>query len=675
MPAFKKRALSLYLRNKCERQFALYLYTDKERKQYSMPTRHQRAGLGIVGQAGFKWQDEKIRELSDVFGKDLVVENPHGTATRPGTLALKDTLPTVRPYQFIVEGSYEADTLTFRQTIGLIRLTDFYGHEVEIGSTRPDIIQVFPSAELGGAPTTSLEPDPYSLAVEANGNLVPLSANDTRMRLRVIDIKLTSEPGAHYFAEVVYYSMTLAAWLEEAGLSDRFVVIGAPAVWPGSHEASKLSEKLRLWRQRAYEPSHEELAIALEDDLETATFDVFAPRLRTLLSEELPRMLSKRWDELSWHVDYRCKGCEFLSPNLDNEHEDDNAKLRCYLTAEREQNLSRINGLTKGASEQLRQQNVINIEQLADTDSKSLVFDAHHGLKTKRASHPYRAQALLKGTTSVIPNSGGDALMPKFPALRIYIYLDYDLSSALTTSMAIRANWRENLPYNSLLESQTRSWTLRSGEDEVFLVDTPKIERERAEFLKFLGQLARILDEVRNQDAIDYQANRRNDKTRRSTYQIYLWDESQKKHLIRLISRHLPYVLADASLSELVWLFPPPEMLQDANEATRSSAITLVKTVVENTVAIDIPHYYSLLDLARRVTPNDFAKPSVHPLYEEQFSDLIPMERLHEYWQRSGQWTTTQERIMQATRSKVIGLQYVASWLARQLADVLSNLA
>ena len=38
---------------------------------------------------------------------------------------------------------------------------------------------------------------------------------DARLRLRVVDVKLTSEPGAHYFAKVVYYSMTLASWLIE----------------------------------------------------------------------------------------------------------------------------------------------------------------------------------------------------------------------------------------------------------------------------------------------------------------------------------------------------------------------------------------------------------------------------------------------------------------------------
>ena len=68
----------------------------------------------------------------------------------------------------------------------------------------------------------------------------------------MIDIKLTSEPGAHYYAEVVYYSMTLAAWLIENNLDNRFVVVAAPAVWAGSHEASNLVKQMTEWRKKLY---------------------------------------------------------------------------------------------------------------------------------------------------------------------------------------------------------------------------------------------------------------------------------------------------------------------------------------------------------------------------------------------------------------------------------------
>ena len=225
MPSFKKRALSLYLRNRCERQFVLYLYTDKERAAKGMPPRAQRAGLGIIGQAGYAWQFEKTRELKDIFGNTQVHEDPLATISNPGELPLQTVLPSVHPYQFIIEGSYEGDTATFRNALGLLQLTDYYGQTIDISKSRPDIIQVLPSMSQGESPATNQQPNPYTIFVLPNGTLAPLLQDDTRLRLRVIDVKLTAEPGAHYFAEVVYYSMTLAAWLEESGFSDRFVAV------------------------------------------------------------------------------------------------------------------------------------------------------------------------------------------------------------------------------------------------------------------------------------------------------------------------------------------------------------------------------------------------------------------------------------------------------------------
>ena len=678
MPSFKKRALSLYLRNQCERQFALYLYNDAERLQHGMPSRQQnRAGLTYVGQAGYEWQDEKINEIRDLFGAELVHEGPRTARGRPGSIPLIDVLPSTGPYQFIVEGSYEADTPTFRQAIGLNNLSDYYGDDVGIGDTRPDIIQILPSISQMREPLSDQGLNPYGMQVQPNGDLIPLANDDSRLRLRVIDIKLTSEPGAQYFAEVVYYSITLAAWLIHEGFDDRFVVVAAPAVWPGRHDASGLSRHREEWQRQAHVPSGLELSQALEEDIEIAIFDIYSPRLRQLLIEEFPHMLAQPWNELAWHVDYRCKGCEFLGyPWGAQDIQEDGYGLRCWPMAEQERNLSRVYGLSRGASEQLRSNNILNIDALADEESDSTVFDIHQSLRAKRTAFPRRAEALRSGGISIVPNSGGDALMPRWPSLHIYIFLDYDLSSAFAVTMAIRAFWYEPLPFDSQLHPQQKQWTHRQGEDEIFLVDARDLEHERREFLRFLRQLSRILQETRVQDDADVNSGRRTGGNQdvRSTYQIYLWDESQRKQLVRMIARHLPYILADTTLHELVWLFPPPELLQQAEEATRKSAITLVKPVVDNTIALDVPHYYRLLDLGR-ITAENLPQPSTHPLYIEPMSDLIPMERLHEYWNRARNWLERQDHIISATRAKVYSLGLTVRWLEEQLRDVLSRQA
>lgn len=668
MPALKKRALSLYLRNRCQRQMVLYMYTDPEREKHNMPSRQQRAGLGLIGLAGYRWQDDKVRELKEVFGAQHVIENPESTENRPKPIPLIDVLSEAQSYQFIVEGDYKANTNIFREAIGMVELRDFYGDPVGISDMRPDVIQVFPPMNTGISPRVESDIDPYTLMVLPNGFMEKLPSNDSRLRLRVIDIKLTSEPGANYFAEVVYYSMSLSAWLIENTLDDRFVVVAAPAIWPGQHQSSNLIIEKAKWQKDAYTPTGQDLMNALEGDLELALFDVFAPRIRSLLTEELPRLLSTHWSNLDWHVDQRCKGCEFVGYQWGDEDEDDKQKnLRCMPTAESLSHLSRVVGISPGSRSFLVNQSISTVNQLAEIDTNSSVFNEHQGLRAKRTIFPFRARSIGSGKTAVIPNSGGDVLMPKWADLRIYIFLDYDLSSAITTCLGIRANWREPVPYGMSYAPEKEKWQRDSNDKNTFIVDRCDIEVERSEFIRFLRFVNSIVEFVRNRDEEHISEGRRK---KRSTYQIYLWDRAQYKHLVRLISRHLPHIIADNELRELAWLFPPTELLPEQSEATRRSTITFLKTAVMNTVALDMPHYYRLLDLAQAITPEGFPVPFIHGLYHEVFSDLIPMERLHEYWNKKD-WVRTQGNIIQATNAKVYGMSLIQEWLRRNLGELL----
>ena len=689
MPALQKKVLSLYLRTGCRRQLALNLYSDAERRANGMPERQQaRAGLGLVGRLGYEWQDEKVSELADVFGRDAVHVSPVQQGNRPAPTPLADVLPRLQPYQFVVECKYDPATPTFKEAVGLAGLTDLAGRPLDIGATQPDLIQVLPPAAARAEWEAVAEDEVPPVALQAvlpTGDVMPLPSTDLRLRLRVIDIKLAAEPGAHYFAEVVYYSITLAAWLVEHGWDDRFVVIAAPAVWPGSYDASHIRLLHNRCRKEGRTPAPEELARALEDDIEVAPFDAFAPRLLRFFREELPLVLQTPWEQLPWHVSYLCGSCEFLGyPWIDSAGRLTNSPLHCWPTAEKTHHLSRVAGLSRGSA-QLLGPTAADVGALAMLSAQHEVFDSSPSLRAKRTLYPHRARALEGGLMGIVPNSGSDALMPRWPDLHIYLFLDYDLASAITATFSLRAFWRESLPWGSPETPQQRRWAARAageGTDfqEVFLVDQRSLPREQEELLKFLRAFRGILTTVEQQDEADIANGRRGDpakpdKLKRTTYQIYLWDEAQRKQLTRVIGRHLPAILADSQLRDLAWLFPPPELLAHPEEASYKSPFTFVSAVVQNTIAVPVPHHYTLLAGAQAYHSEGAPEVSVHPLYREPLSDLIPGERLHEMWTRRGNYTQTQRTIEETTTRKLTALQQVVERLERDLRDILARAA
>ena len=679
-PRLTKRAISLFFRVGCERQLLLHLYTDKKtRAALNMPP-HQggRAGLGLVGRHGFLWQAKKVKELQGVFGaSNVILESGIDSAGRIPHTPLDSVLTSLTPYQFLVEGKFSAKTSAFQAAVGLLALDDLNGLTLQLGDLQPDLIQVLPPLIQHQADWTHVEAG-YCEEVLPSGHTRPVDpVHDSRVRLRVADIKMASQPGAHYYAEVVFYSMALAGWLVDQDLAKDYLVVAAPAVLPGSLEDSELLKQVREWRETGYIPTAAELSQVFENDLEVAPVEAFAPRLRDLFANALPTLLKTPWTDTAYHVDYRCSGCEFLGdPHIrDTNNRPTQDSLHCWPTAERTNHLSRVFGLSKGSVWVLREHQVADVPALARASPDHTAFTDHQGLRAKRTVYPSRADALGRRTSTIVPDSGGDALMPRWPDLHVYVFVDYDPATAMTVSFGLRAFWKEPLPYGATIENRIRRWGRRSGDTEVFLVDRQGVPNEWREFRNFLRHIRRIFREVHGQDEADDAAGRRNRKTLHSSYQIYLWDDAQRRHLVRLVSRYLPRILADRELRVLAWLFPPPELLTKPDDATRRSPFTLVYDVVRNTVALPNPHHYTLLDVAATFNDTSLTSPTIHPLYRDTLSNLLPPERIHEFWLKRGKWQETQALIVETSQKKLLALGLVVSTLERRLKDELSLLS
>lgn len=649
MPKFGKHTLTRFITSDCRKQLRLSLETDATRKALGMPPKQPPTpGLNTIAEAGDAWAGSILVELRDLLGPAHLVGSG-ARVTKGDGLAFQPTplgqsLPSAQVDTFLAEHQFQV-TPPFDTAYGLGPLRQ--NHGLTIDELRPDLIRV-------------CAPGTFGSTVDGRGGVQPIGPRDRRLQLQVIDIKLTSQPGPGYLAEVVLYSIALSAWLDHKRFNHDFVVVAEPAIWPGSHEASSLAQLLARCNQTGTQPSIAERISAITEDLIVAPVPVFASRIRHFFEKELPEVLTTDWAGLSFHVSTKCQGCDFLGqdwgPNsgVDAKH--------CLPTTVRTDHLSRIAFVGRGASEGLKRANVSRVAQLAALNPTDQVFDTHHTLRGQRSVIARRAQVLgAAGAEGVVERSGG-ALMPRYADLSLYITADFDASSAITSALGVSAYWRQPRPYGATGDPITKSWR------EVRVVDTRSLEAEKRELIYFLRHI---------HDILDYAAA--NEIGQVTTVQVYIWDNLTYKHLRRIIGRHLSSILDDRNgLAYLAWLFPPEEVVENHRQVAES-VITLVSDTVRSVLALDVPHNYSLLNTARRYhradlpeQPAQFRMPS---LFENFLSDQIPSERINDVWTRSARWNTTFTNMKWAVETRLRALEEVTRQLRTDLKPQLHRRA
>ncbi|HLI27831.1 MAG TPA: AAA domain-containing protein [Chloroflexota bacterium] len=675
MPYFTKEALSKYIRTGCRRQLRLNLSPDNreyrpEREQAGMPPPlPPPPGLYYIREAGEQWGAAKVADLARAFGAAALIGRPkfHAASgqTRYEAIPLATALAQATVGQFLVEAEYSVGP-AFQQALGIAHFRERFG--LAWGLVRPDLIELRP-------------PGSFPQAVRPDGDVCDLAPDDPRVQLRVIDIKLTAEPSPPYFAEVAYYSMALAGWLDDQHLADRYVVVAQGAVWPGSHDASTLVKVLREHEAAGRPPDRAALQAALDADLEPVPFEAFAFRLRQFFTEELPHVLEASWRVLPFHVDTRCRSCEYLGyrwqpdPQLA-------ASDYCMPLAHRQGHLSQVAFISRGASAALQEHGVRDVAALAALGAQNQIYEVHHELRAQRAIVASRAAALQQRQAWIPDHVGTSAIMPRWADLRVYLSADFDVGSAITLALGVQAVWWPPQANNGADDSGGAPVEVSEGTQSpngpggkrrprtwqrVFVVDQKSLEVERRELLAFLAFIHSLLQTAQQADP-------------KATVQCYLWDSLEYEHLKRVVGRHLPAILSDQSLDHLAWLFPPPELLPNPKLATRRSPLTLVRDVVRAVLAAPIPHYYTLLATARVYHPPDtLAKAfSVHPLFEDPLSDQIPSERAHEIWARTvhpRHWQEQLGTLVETVRRRLGALEAVTRQLERDLRPRLGQSA
>jgi hypothetical protein len=667
LPRFNKAALSQFMKSECKRQIRMHLSrTSKDEiAAEGMPgPAPQRPGFADVTEAGNEWEDQKLTELREHFGAAVLGlgayrPGPEGQVFRYSDTPLEslEMLPSATAGSFLakpillLEHADAPDGMTFARASGLHDLRVRFA--LELSHIVPDLIQVLP-------------PGTFKQRVLPDGGVEELDGDDGRLQLRVVDIKMTSQPGASYFAEVTYYSMVLAGWLDDYAsgddgrpFSERFVVVPDAAVWPGSHERSPVTELARAAEREGRTAEPRELLAAWEGELEPTVFDAFRFRVLQIIREVLPEVLSTPWRDLPLHVTPSCRNCDYLGyPWLRKDGTQTWKPAHCWPSAVGTRHLSRIPRVSRAAAAALTDAGRGDIPALAMTDWQDPVFDGHQALKTSRAVLPRRAAALQGNTAGVVPDAGSSASMPKYADLKIFVTASFDVSSAITLSLGVSAAFRAQV------FGRPDTLATRNFEAAVHTCDFRDVGTEYRAVSQFLRAIRDIMQapEIGRFEA---------DHGERCRMQVYMWDQITYEHICRVVGRHLPRLLQDNGIRNLVWLFPSEEVLRNPDDATRSSPITIVDGVVRTAVAVPVPHHYSLLEVARHYHParitNIDAMVSVHPMFEDKLSDQIPSERAIEIWQRKPGWEATLANLLKAVRSHHTALSLIVERLERDL--------
>ena len=659
MPRVDKKALSQFIRTECFRLLRLNLSPDvqaflPERTTEGMPSvQPPRPGLEYLARAGEEWQSEKLADLSNTFGTQVVIGNSFNNnfgQKQFRTIELIDYLGPAQQGCFLVEAEFDVGP-AFESALKIDTYRSMY--DLKYSRLRPDLIEVLPA---------SFDTNRY---IAPDGRVLWLEDGDQRIKLRIIDIKLTAEPSPSYFAEITFYSMALAGWLMDRGLNDRYIVVPDAAIWPGSHDTSCLVSTSRKIKDQGGVPSYNQIWEAMQEDLEKVPFEVFVGKIKHFFMTDLPKAFSCSWDQHPWHVDNRCKGCDYIGYPWINKGKEITAHPKhCMPTAERTNHLSRVAFISRGAATALRDQGITNVPTLAQLQPNDPPFNVHYSLRATRHVVAGRATSLQAQQSAIPPNSGTSGIMPRYSNLHIYLTVDFDLGSAITFSLGIKAFWVEPKPFGYVGTKANRAYGPRTH-----VVDQKILSVERRELLAFLSDINAILTDAKKLD----------DKT---TVQFYIWDSLQYKHLMRIIGRHLQEILSNQTIQYIAWLFPPEELLPNPTMETRQSPITIVREVVRTLLAAPIPHYYTLLQTARvyhkASLPPGVAKFSVHPLFEDVLSDQIPSERAHEIWARVTKprlWSDQLEILRETVNKQLTALETITRRLEEDLRETLQQIA
>jgi len=672
-----KAPISTYIGSGCRRRLWLDSLGSDEMRQAvgAVIQDRRRVGSEFIKEQGHRHETERFKELIAAMG-DLIIRGDMETTSQGyesfKSLDLKTALQTLKPGGSVIEAQFKP-TEHFLTVLGLTET----GKGLRLARCRPDIVHMVPAAD-------------HQSLVTPSGDITRREETDRRPALLCFDIKLAMEPGPKHFAEIAYYAMALASWLETTGLSKEFAVLSTGGIWAGP--SGSLSKEIATLRSR----KTPEVINAWYDDIRKLPLDAVLGRVRRAIRQDLVDVLNiEDWKSLPIHVDARCAGCDYLgyeffpkkpgdgSNELPQAEKVDKDENYCLPSAERSEHLSRIPGMTEAAAGILREAGIHSVSDLADASPEISVFDRHQVLSIERHAFVARAQALRdKRSSGVYDEAGTTMLLPRFSDIRVAISIEFDSASGRCFAFgyqmvaAIPKSRNQVEEHRGDLERQVDPSTKPS---KVFLVRDPV--QEGLILSRFLQAINSDLQSLKERVETGYRVyGGENHAKRKATVQFYVWDDRIRDKLKEKVGEHILVAnrtRPDEEISPLAWLFPPEHALPE--QGSPSEALTVVKPALR-LVALALPHAYGQLEVAnlfRHLREGGNREPevfSVHYQFGEPLSDAMPSERGHELWARRSPRQDEDIAAYEARLEKAVIMRVWATLsVARKLAHELKG--
>lgn len=603
----------MYLRTQCDKELYLSLLKKDDAVKAGIPAAlKSRPGVQLVTTSGREFEYDEYNKLIDALpGK--VFHKSRGTAAVS-----------------IIEGLSQAtaDTFILQPEIEPQKFREFALNNLEVEASDKTVVPT-----LSGLKPDVLfvhKPEPSESEILPNGRRLRIQPGDQRLGISFIDLKNVTEANPSYSAEVCLYAFFLSNWLNSDGqqFKDKFFVSDFIYLWKNV-DMPNLEKVLGVVEGG----NIENRVSALVKDLKEGLVDylIYMPSVKKFFREDLPRVIKKGdadgWESLEYHVNSKCGSCDWLgfrdllNPK-DAQIYDKNPGHYCLHAADAADHLSKMDSLSRGASNILVNDGLPKILNLVDMPSTTPSFKKHVLLKRDRENIGKRAAALSTGNHTVDDHNKISTLAKNRHA-EYSIVVNFDSSSGLLTGISLRGLL--SFPYDMFYMEGEKKVTFKSFNEEAFVV--PK-NNSKAEWVVLRDFIQKMGDWVEQSQKIFKENHWGSVAT-----QIIFWEPRQYQELCNAFSRHLIDVLqlTERAQRALIWIFPAEELMERETEV--APGIVFIRDIIQNSLHLPVKFSTTLLGTAGHYHHEKLVPRSVDKYYVEPLGNAIPRERIFDIWQ------------------------------------------